>query len=76
MKSNSEIKDWITCVVDSCLTWDQITTAERLINNFKIKMEGGEYDTKLTVVFIDDLKTKIKNKKRNLIEGKNLIICN
>ena len=36
---NYKVKKWIDKVIKSCNTWDQITTAQRLVDNFKIRIE-------------------------------------
>jgi len=68
-----QIKKWIENVIKSCQTWDQVTTCEKLINNFKIQMEKEGYDKMLMLPFIVDLNYKIDYKKRDIIENKTLI---
>ena len=73
MSDNFKTKKWIEKVISSCNTWDQITTSQKLINNFKNKMEKEGYDKMLMLPFIVDLNYKIESKKRDLIENNTLI---
>jgi hypothetical protein len=73
MTENYQIKKWIESVIKSCNTWDQVTTSERLVKNFKKQMEKKGYDKMLMLPFIVDLNYKIKSKKRDLIENNTLI---
>ena len=71
-----KVKKWIDKVIKSCNTWDQITTAQRLVDNFKIRIEKTEYDKLLGLPLTISLDENIKNKRRNLIENESLIIKN
>ena len=71
MSDNFKTKKWIEKVISSCNTWDQITTSQKLINNFKMEKEG--YDKMLMLPFIVDLNYKIELKRKNLIENNTLI---
>jgi hypothetical protein len=73
MTENYQIKKWIESVIKSCNTWDQVTTSERLVKNFKKQMEKKGYDKMLMLPFIVDLNYKIESKKRDLIENNTLI---
>lgn len=73
MSDNFKTKKWIEKVISSCNTWDQITTSQKLINNFKMQMEKEGYDKMLTLPFIVDLNYKIELKRKNLIENNTLI---
>jgi len=73
MTENFQIKKWIESVIKSCNTWDQVTTSERLVKNFKKQMEKKGYDKMLMLPFIVDLNYKIESKKRDLIENNTLI---
>ena len=73
MKENYQIKKWIESVIKSCNTWDQVTTSERLINNFEVQLVKEDYDRMLAIPYIVDLKYKIDLQKRNLIENNTLI---
>ena len=73
MTENYQIKKWIESVIKSCNTWDQVTTSERLVKNFKKQIEKKGYDKMLMLPFIVDLNYKIESKKRDLIENNTLI---
>ena len=73
MSDNFKTKKWIEKVISSCNTWDQVTTSERLVKNFKKQMEKKGYDKMLMLPFIVDLNYKIESKKRDLIENNTLI---
>ncbi len=73
MSDNFKTKKWIEKVISSCNTWDQITTSERLVKNFKKQMEKEGYDKMLMLPFIVDLNYKIELKRKNLIENNTLI---
>jgi hypothetical protein len=73
MTENYQIKKWIESVIKSCNTWDQVTTSERLVKNFKKQMEKKGYDKMLMLPFIVDLNYKIESKKKDLIENNTLI---
>jgi hypothetical protein len=73
MTENYQIKKWIESVIKSCNTWDQVTTAERLVENFKKQMEKKYYDKMLMLPFIVDLNYKIESKKKDLVENNTLI---
>ena len=73
MTEKYQIKKWIESVIKSCNTWDQVTTAERLVENFKKQMEKKYYDKMLMLPFIVDLNYKIESKKKDLVENNALI---
>lgn len=73
---NYKVKKWIDNVIKSCNTWDQITTAQRLVDNFKIRIEKTDYDKLLGLPLIISLDESIKNKRRTLIEKGTLVIKN
>ena len=73
---NYKLKKWIDKVIKSCNTWDQITTAQRLVDNFKIKIEKTEYDKLLGLPLTISLDENIKKQRRFLIENGTLIIKN
>ena len=73
MSDNFKTKKWIESVIKSCNTWDQVTTSERLVKNFKKQMEKKGYDKMLMLPFIVDLNYKIESKKKDLIENNTLI---
>jgi hypothetical protein len=73
---NYKLKKWIDKVIKSCNTWDQITTAQRLVDNFKIRIEKTEYDKLLGLPLTISLDENIKKQRRFLIENGTLIIKN
>lgn len=73
---NYKVKKWIDKVIKSCNTWDQITTAQRLVDNFKIRIEKTEYDKLLGLPLTISLDENIKKQRRFLIENGTLIIKN
>jgi hypothetical protein len=73
---NYKLKKWIDKVIKSCNTWDQITTAQRLVENFKIRIEKTEYDKLLGLPLTISLDENIKKQRRFLIENGTLIIKN
>ena len=76
MKSKYEIKKWIICVIISCLTWEQVTTSQRLVDSFKKQMANEGYDEMLMMPYIVDLNLRVENKRKELVESRNLNICN
>lgn len=76
MESEYKIMKWIDSVIKSCNTWDQITTAQRLVDNFKSKLEKSDYDKLLGLPMTISLEQKIYQKRKSLIEGNNLLINN
>lgn len=71
MTDFSKTKKWIEKVIKSCNTWDQITTCEKLIKNFKIQMGKCDYDNMISLPYIVDLKYKITLKRKELVEISN-----
>ena len=76
MSDNFKTKKWIEKVIKSSNTWDQLTTCEKLIQNFKNQMDRFGYDRMLALPYITDLEYKIQLKRTELIESKNLILNN
>lgn len=76
MKSKYEIKKWIICVINSCLTWEQVTTSQRLVDSFKKQMANEGYDEMLMMPYIVELNLRIENKRKELVESRTLTICN
>jgi hypothetical protein len=74
MTEKYQIKKWIENIIKSSLNWEQLSTCEKLINNFEKQMKKEDYDGMLSLPFIVDLKYKIEIKKRNLIENNTLIL--
>ena len=75
MTEKYQIKKWIENIIKSSLNWEQLTTCEKLINNFEKQLKKEDYDGMLSLPFIVDLKTKIDFKKRDLIQN-NIVINN
>ena len=71
MTDFSKTKKWIEKVIKSCNTWDQITTCEKLIKNFKIQMGKCDYDNMISLPYIVDLEYKITLKRKELVEISN-----
>jgi hypothetical protein len=69
MLDNFKTKKWIENVIKSCQTWEQLTTCEKLINNFKIQMEKNGYDRMLALPYISDLEYKIFTTRKNLLNN-------
>jgi len=76
MKSKYEIKKWIVRVINSSLTWNQIATSQKLVDNFKKQMLNEGYDEMLMMPYIVELNLRIENKRRDLIEKKNVLTHN
>lgn len=72
MTDFSKTKKWIEKVIKSCNTWDQITTCEKLIKNFKIQMGKCYYDNMISLPYIVDLEYKITLKRKELVEISNV----
>jgi hypothetical protein len=72
MTDFSKTKKWIEKVIKSCNTWDQITTCEKLIKNFKIQMGKCDYDNMISLPYIVDLEYKITLKRKELVEISNV----
>jgi HD-GYP domain-containing protein (c-di-GMP phosphodiesterase class II) len=75
MTEKYQIKKWIENIIKSSLNWEQLTTCEKLINNFEKQLKKEDYDGMLSLPFIVDLKTKIDFKRRDLIQN-NIVINN
>ena len=71
-----DVTKWITKVINSCVTWEQVTTCQRLVDNFKKQMVNEGYDEILMLVYIVELNLRVENKRKELVEGKTLTICN
>jgi hypothetical protein len=71
MTNFSKTKKWIEKVIKSCNTWDQITTCEKLIKNFKTQMSKCDYDDMISLPYIVDLEYKITLKRKELVEINN-----
>ena len=73
---NYKVKKWIDKVIKSCNTWDQITTAQRLVDNFKIRIEKTDYDKLIGLPLTISLDENIKKQRRFLIQNGTLTIKN
>ena len=67
MTEKYQIKKWVENIIKSSINWEQLTTCEKLINNFETKMKKEDYDGMLALPFIIDLKYKIEVKTKDLI---------
>ena len=74
MTGNLKTKKWIEKVIKSCQNWEQLTTCEKLVKNFKIQMEKSGYDKMLSLPFISDLEYKIFTTRKNLINTSKTIL--
>ena len=74
MTEKHQIKKWIEKIIKSSVNWEQLTTCEKLIENFKTQMEKDDYDKMMSLPFIVDLNYKIDLQKRKLIENNKLIL--
>lgn len=74
MSDNFKTKKWIEKVIKSCQSWEQLTTCEKLVKNFKVQMEKSGYDEMLSLPFISDLEYKIFTTRKNLINTSKTIL--
>lgn len=74
MSDNFKTKKWIEKVIKSCQTWEQLTTCEKLVKNFKSQMEKFGYDEMLSLPYITDLEYKIFTTRKNLINTSKTIL--
>ena len=74
MSDNFKTKKWIEKVIKSCQSWEQLTTCEKLVKNFKVQMEKSGYDEMLSLPFISDLEYKIFTTRKNLINTSTTIL--
>jgi hypothetical protein len=74
MSDNFKTKKWIEKVIKSCETWEQLTTCEKLVKNFKSQMEKFGYDEMLSLPYITDLEYKIFTTRKNLINTSTIIL--
>jgi hypothetical protein len=73
MKDTFKIKKWIEKVINSCNTWDQIITCEKLIKNFENQMIRFDYDNMLSLPLLIDLRHKIELKRKDIINNNNFL---
>ena len=74
MSDNFKTKKWIEKVIKSCQNWEQLTTCEKLVKNFKGQMMKSGYDEMLSLPFISDLEYKIFTTRKNLITTSKTIL--
>ena len=74
MSDNFKTKKWIEKVIKSCQNWEQLTTCEKLVKNFKGQMMKSGYDEMLSLPFISDLEYKIFTTRKNLINTSTTIL--
>jgi hypothetical protein len=74
MSDNFKTKKWIEKVIKSCQNWEQLTTCEKLVKNFKVQMMKSGYDEMLSLPFISDLEYKIFTTRKNLINTSTTIL--
>jgi hypothetical protein len=74
MSDNFKTKKWIEKVIKSCQNWEQLTTCEKLVKNFKVQMKKSGYDEMLSLPFISDLEYKIFTTRKNLINTSTTIL--
>jgi hypothetical protein len=74
MSDNFKTKKWIEKVIKSCQNWEQLTTCEKLVKNFKVQMIKSGYDEMLSLPFISDLEYKIFTTRKNLINTSTTIL--
>jgi hypothetical protein len=74
MSDNFKTKKWIEKVIKSCQSWEQLTTCEKLVKNFKVQMMKSGYDEMLSLPFISDLEYKIFTTRKNLINTSTTIL--
>ena len=74
MSDNFKTKKWIEKVIKSCQNWEQLTTCEKLVKNFKAQMMKSGYDEMLSLPFISDLEYKIFTSRKNLITTSTTIL--
>ena len=74
MKKRSEhygdVAKWIEKVIDSCETYEQTTTAERLVSNFNKQLKIKQIEKYWREHFYDlisPLESKLKNKQEELL---------
>jgi len=74
MTEKYQIKKWVENIIKSSVNWEQLTTCEKLINNFENQMKKDDYDGMLALPFIIDLKYKIEVKKKDLLYNNHITL--
>lgn len=65
-----DVSKWIEKVIDSCETYEQTTTAERLVSNFNKQLKIKQIEKYWREHFynlISPLESKLKNKQEELL---------
>ena len=65
-----DVSKWIEKVIDSCETYEQTTTAERLVSNFDKRLFNKFPDMYWQLFYyeiINPLESKLKNKQEELL---------
>ena len=65
-----DVSKWIEKVIDSCETYEQTTTAERLVSNFNKQLKTKRIEKYWREHFynlISPLESKLKNKQEELL---------
>jgi hypothetical protein len=74
MTEKYQIKKWVENIIKSSVNWEQLTTCEKLINNFENQMKKEDYDGMLALPFIIDLKYKIEVKRKDLLYANHITL--
>lgn len=70
MKNYTEIETWIKKVINSCKTQEQITTANKLINNFDNQLKNKnivEYWGEYQYTIINPLEVYLNKKRKEIL---------
>ena len=70
MKNCTEIETWIKKVINSCKTQEQITTANKLINNFDNQLKNKnivEYWREYQYTIINPLEVYLNKKRKEIL---------
>tara|TARA_R110000868_G_scaffold62254_2_gene188334 strand:- start:782 stop:994 length:213 start_codon:yes stop_codon:yes gene_type:complete len=70
MKNYTEIEIWIKKVINSCKTQEQITTANKLINNFDNQLKNKnivEYWREYQYTIINPLEVYLNKKRKEIL---------
>jgi hypothetical protein len=65
-----DVQKWVEKVIDSCETYEQTTTAERLVSNFDKRLFNKFPDMYWQLFYyeiINPLESKLKNKQEELL---------
>ena len=69
-KYYGDVQKWVEKVIDSCVTYEQTTTAERLVSNFDKRLFNKFPDMYWQLFYyeiINPLESKLKNKQEELL---------